>query len=375
MYLRRLFPHVLVVFLPLVYSQQNITLDDNDPAIVYQPKDQWSQSAPSPLDAGGSHMLTSSPGATALLQFTGVAVYFMSPLWPYHVTTAVQLDDEDAQLLVLTDTSRNDTGGGPETVQSAIVWSKTGLNNTSHRLSVYVGAGEPFAIVDTIIYTTLNSTPSGESSSPSAVGGASGGNSSSPNTVAIVLGVIFAVLGLAIIIGLVWLCCWRKRRDDESEIRHYNARSSSAQGEPSMAAFSPPQSLITSLQNHPQDYSTQAGIVPSNPSWVSHPGSITSPGPMAGVGAGGPSTGYVPGGYSPPHGYSSLWTPPPGVPQSSADRGSNRYTTLSTITETSGPGSPHYKQHSPMSQHSELEYRPSFPVPVQGQGPPEYAKH
>lgn len=75
----------------------------------------------------------------------------MSPLWPYHVTTQVQLDAATPVLLNLADPSMPGQGGGEETVQSAVVWSATGLANARHKLLISVGPGEPFAIVDTIM--------------------------------------------------------------------------------------------------------------------------------------------------------------------------------------------------------------------------------
>lgn len=82
----------------------------------------------------------------------GVAVYFLSPLWPYHVTTQVQLDSQAPVLINLVDTSLPDQGGGPETVQSGVLWSATGLNNSIHQLVISIGNGEPFAIVDGFMY-------------------------------------------------------------------------------------------------------------------------------------------------------------------------------------------------------------------------------
>lgn len=74
----------------------------------------------------------------------------MSPLWPYLVNTAVSLDSGPPVLVDLVDHSRPDVGAaeGPETVQSTVVWSATGLTNSQHTLVMSVGAGQPFAIVD-----------------------------------------------------------------------------------------------------------------------------------------------------------------------------------------------------------------------------------
>ena len=76
----------------------------------------------------------------------------MSPLWPYIVNTAISLDHGPSTLVDLVDHSRPMTDGGPETVQSQVVWQATGLNNTQHNLLIFVGAGQPYAIVDGLMY-------------------------------------------------------------------------------------------------------------------------------------------------------------------------------------------------------------------------------
>lgn len=50
---------------------QNVTVDDNDPSITYQPTDSWVISVYDVLDAGGTHHVTSDPDATASFTFTG----------------------------------------------------------------------------------------------------------------------------------------------------------------------------------------------------------------------------------------------------------------------------------------------------------------
>jgi hypothetical protein len=113
-------------------------------------------------------MLTDIPHATATFTFTGgymyylvkhafidsinnkigIAIYFFSPLWPYRVNVAISLDSGHSQLVPLVDTSRPDTGSGPATVASNVVWSSTGLDNIQHTISVSVAPEEPYAIID-----------------------------------------------------------------------------------------------------------------------------------------------------------------------------------------------------------------------------------
>lgn len=81
----------------------------------------------------------------------GVAIYLLSPKWPYLVNTVVSLDNGPVTLVDLVDHTRPDVGLGPETAQSAVVWNATGLNNTSHTLVMSVGAGQPYGIVDALM--------------------------------------------------------------------------------------------------------------------------------------------------------------------------------------------------------------------------------
>lgn len=143
---------------------QNKTFDDSDSAVQYF--GDWRKSAFSELDEGGGHMVTGDPNAQASFEFTGespltftfikyphhllpgVAVYFLSPLWPYDVTTRIQLDSGPPFLLNLRDINAQQVEAGWETVASHIVWSCEGLENGPHVLSVTtVGTNIP-AIVD-----------------------------------------------------------------------------------------------------------------------------------------------------------------------------------------------------------------------------------
>ena len=163
-----------------------MTIDDNDPSIIYQPPTSWSESVFDVLDAGGRHRVTSDSSATASFTFTGsfffvyqsflnissivfffllfraigVAIYFYSPLWTFSVTTQVALDDLPPVLLDLRAYRRPFEDNGPEVVRSSVVWSQTGLANTQHTLLVSVGDGQTFAIMDTLVYVTSSSTSS-----------------------------------------------------------------------------------------------------------------------------------------------------------------------------------------------------------------------
>lgn len=89
------------------------------------------------------------------LDILGVAIYFLSPRWPYAVTTAVSLDSGPSFLIDLVDHSRPNAGEGPETVQSQVVWNATGLSNTQHTLVISVGQGQSYGIVDGLMSVFL----------------------------------------------------------------------------------------------------------------------------------------------------------------------------------------------------------------------------
>ena len=60
-----------------VDAQQNVTLDDGDPAIVYAPPGAWysPDNKANPRDYGGTHMYANDPEATATLNFIGWYMY------------------------------------------------------------------------------------------------------------------------------------------------------------------------------------------------------------------------------------------------------------------------------------------------------------
>ena len=84
----------------------------------------------------------------------GIAIYFYSPLWPFRVSTALSLDGASAQTVDLTDNSVPTVDDGPETVQSQVVWSLVGLENTEHTLVISVATGEDIAILDALMCVT-----------------------------------------------------------------------------------------------------------------------------------------------------------------------------------------------------------------------------
>jgi len=202
-------------------------------------------------------MLTETPGATASLNFTGVAIYFISPLWPYLVNTAVSLDSGPITLIDLVDHSSPSTGQGFETIPYQVVWHATGLANTQHNLLISVGDGQPYAVVDGLIFTTVSNISSSTSSSQlptstsslpvpiiasSTASATSSPKPKSKSIVAIALGSIFGVLGLLIILIGGWYLFRRRKRPNSEAWTIDGAASnttSSVSRNPSVSAVGP----------------------------------------------------------------------------------------------------------------------------------------
>ena len=54
-----------------VNAVYNVTVDDNDGSITYDPPSSWNETEIDELDSGGQHMVTSDTSATATFTFTG----------------------------------------------------------------------------------------------------------------------------------------------------------------------------------------------------------------------------------------------------------------------------------------------------------------
>ncbi|KAJ7915073.1 hypothetical protein B0H13DRAFT_416112 [Mycena leptocephala] len=136
----------LPALLQVVGALLNVSVDDVSPMIRYSGQWEPSSTHRSGLDFGGSHTLSSDSGASATFIFTGVAVYYLSPRWPYAVSTRLSLDGAPSVLVNLTDSySSPSPAGGSESSLSSVAWSATGLANKSHTLVATYGN---FIIVD-----------------------------------------------------------------------------------------------------------------------------------------------------------------------------------------------------------------------------------
>ncbi|KAF9073032.1 hypothetical protein BDP27DRAFT_1145733, partial [Rhodocollybia butyracea] len=131
----------------VVAGLSNVTIDDQDSRISYSPG--WNRtSSYTSLDYGGYHHLSDQSSASAVFNFTGVAIYFLSPLWPYTVGASLVLDDSPAVFVNLSDPSRPMSTAGPETVDSAVRWKEDNLESGEHTLRVEFAQG--YVVLDAL---------------------------------------------------------------------------------------------------------------------------------------------------------------------------------------------------------------------------------
>ncbi|KAJ3742445.1 hypothetical protein DFH05DRAFT_214655 [Lentinula detonsa] len=136
----------------------NTTIDDQNSTILYSAGEWNLSSSYNSLDYDGFHHLSGQSSAFAVFNFTGVAIYFLSPLWPYAVGARLVLDDQIPPVFVdLQDHSRPvSSTGGPETVASAVVWGVENLESGNHSLRVEFAQGQSeYVILDAIIYSCI----------------------------------------------------------------------------------------------------------------------------------------------------------------------------------------------------------------------------
>ncbi|KAF5344278.1 hypothetical protein D9758_012345 [Tetrapyrgos nigripes] len=150
-----LFLYWLTLHLNTIHSLLlNFTVEETDPRIVYTGSS-WIKNEGGPLYHGGFHDQTEDRSASAVFNFTGVAIYYYSSLWPFDVTTVLTLDGHDKETLNLTAaTSSQQPNGDPAKENATIRWSRTGLEDGPHSLVV---SGGSFVLVDAFRYTVNQS--------------------------------------------------------------------------------------------------------------------------------------------------------------------------------------------------------------------------
>ncbi|KAJ7054256.1 hypothetical protein C8F01DRAFT_1164551 [Mycena amicta] len=163
----------------------NVSIDDTDPSILY--KGTWDPSSihKSSLDYGSTHTYSSDASASATLTFTGVAIYYLAPLWPYPVSTQLRLDGGAPVIVNLTDPIASTTSeGGSESAQSSVAWYASGLSNTTHTLVLSMAPTGDAIVADGFIFTVNNgSSPSSSSISSSSPWGTAAASLASQSTI------------------------------------------------------------------------------------------------------------------------------------------------------------------------------------------------
>ncbi|KAF5344237.1 hypothetical protein D9758_012344 [Tetrapyrgos nigripes] len=285
-------------------SLQNVTVQESDPQITYT--GDWNKNDPNSLYSGGSHALSEDVAATAVFNFTGVAVYYHSSLWPFRVTTVLTFDDGPEEVLDLYDHSVPNSPANP-TVESVVLWNRTNLTDGQHTLKITTGS---HALVDAITYTKTSADSSTTTSSNTEAGSptATETPSSSSSHSATIGGAVGGTLGGLLILAALAVILFRRRRRDRG-IQEF-----------------------PSTHPTPRDMSSvRPGSEGIDPSWVVQPFVVPSSDAATGTGSSvldgsGTATTSTTTGYGyqrkggqdstvpasgPANGESSRWEPPP----------------------------------------------------------------
>ncbi|KAJ7451227.1 hypothetical protein B0H11DRAFT_1742835, partial [Mycena galericulata] len=99
-------------------------------------------------DFGGSHRFSTDAAANATFTFTGVAIFYLGPRWPYAVTTQLSLDGRQIGVANLTDPTVATMVGGFESADWSVLWADTGLENTTHILLLNKAPAGNYTVVD-----------------------------------------------------------------------------------------------------------------------------------------------------------------------------------------------------------------------------------
>ncbi|KIM38713.1 hypothetical protein M413DRAFT_12634 [Hebeloma cylindrosporum] len=194
--------------LPLSQALVNTTIDDRDPRISYVPPSSWFLDEGVNADYGGAHMRTEDPNAYATVTLKFVSFYVLAAKWPYSVTTDIEIDGGIHVLVDMRDYDSDDVGSGLSTVPYSVVASWIGTTSGEHTLRISVPVGGEYAIVDGLMQVHVLSDPSSSSGSIST----KGGNNASGSRV--IVGVVCAVIAIALIFLLWWFCFRRRGRNN-----------------------------------------------------------------------------------------------------------------------------------------------------------------
>ncbi|EAU82560.1 hypothetical protein CC1G_12140 [Coprinopsis cinerea okayama7 len=191
------------------WKEKNITVEENDPRIWYSPG--WERmTVYDERDHGGYHMLSSyDNNAYATFRFNGTAFYYLSAKWPHRVAATLSLDGGPPIQVDLQDHYSPWDEGARPTIWCDVVASQTNLDpDYEHELRVYSRPGEPYLVLDAIMYTALERSTSEPEVLP-PIPGDDGGN-----MLAMALGIGIGV-GACLILILIFVLIWLKRRRQE----------------------------------------------------------------------------------------------------------------------------------------------------------------
>ncbi|KAJ3501780.1 hypothetical protein NLJ89_g9184 [Agrocybe chaxingu] len=199
----------------------NVTIDDrNTTLIAFYPSrcggSGWTVNNTAGY-SGSYTSCTTDEGPSARIDFTGVAVYYRSPVFDGELVR-FRLDGNLSETISLSAPS----GQTANFSTSRIVWSQTGLQDTDHTLEVFPGADGRTLHIDAFIYTASEATTAGAtSSSPNAarstaaVAASSSSTRSTDTKAAMAFGIAFGVISLAIFIAIAFFLFRRARELNE----------------------------------------------------------------------------------------------------------------------------------------------------------------
>jgi hypothetical protein len=160
---------VVLLVLGVVHGYHNVTVDDTSSSIVYTGVWMPTSDETNAIDYGGSHHVSQQQGSTATFSFTGtvikqllshlvftsftgVAFYYMAPLWPYAVTTVVTLDGSPITVDLQDHSAAPQPCCGAEVAASRILGSFAGLSNNEHQVVCSMAPGGQFVVLDAFVY-------------------------------------------------------------------------------------------------------------------------------------------------------------------------------------------------------------------------------
>jgi len=86
------------------------------------------------------------------MSFSGIAIYYMSPQWPYTVNTLLTLDSNSPVVLAMTSSNTEPIGAVGPNVITQVLWGQTGLSDTEHTLVISLAPGGRYIVVDALMY-------------------------------------------------------------------------------------------------------------------------------------------------------------------------------------------------------------------------------